>query len=64
MTFDEARAFFKTNKAIGEALDLSSGRISQIKSEGGFPYPEQCVLEKESEGQLIARREDEPKKAA
>ena len=64
MTFPEALSFYKTNRAIAKALDFTDSRVSQFKSEGGFPYPEQCVLEKDSKGELVARREDEPKKAA
>ena len=60
MTFEEAQSFYKTGRAIAKALKLSEGRISQFKSEGGFPYPEQCVLEKDSGRKLIARRKDEP----
>ncbi|WP_286237954.1 hypothetical protein [Neptuniibacter halophilus] len=60
MTFEEAIGFYKTNRAIGKALELSDARISQIKSDGGFAYPEQCVLEKDSKGELIARKQDAP----
>lgn len=64
MTFPEALSFYKSNRAIAKALSFSDSRVSQFKSEGGFPYPEQCVLEKDSKGLLIALRDDEPKKAA
>jgi hypothetical protein len=60
MTFEEAIGFYKSNRAIGKALNLSDARISQFKSEGGFAYPEQCVLEKDSNRKLIAKREDAP----
>ena len=60
MTFEEVHHHYKTNRAIGKALGLSDGRVSQCKADGGFSYPLQCVLEKESGGKLIARREDEP----
>lgn len=60
MTFNEALSFYKSNRAISKALNLSDARISQFKSEGGFAYPEQCVLEKDSAGKLLAKREDAP----
>ena len=61
MTFNQALKFYKTQKAIADALCLSSARVSQCKSEGGFSYPLQCVLEKDSGGALVAKRKDEPK---
>ncbi|HBO0031496.1 hypothetical protein [Pseudomonas aeruginosa] len=64
MTYEEALTHFKTGRAIALALGVSPGRISQCKSEGGFSYRHQCVLEKASAGVLQAREEDEPHKAA
>ena len=61
MSFDQALKVYKTQKAIADALRLSNARVSQCKSEGGFSYPLQCVLEKDSGGVLVARRTDEPK---
>ena len=60
MTFDEALNHFRTGRAIGDALGVSSSRVSQCRAAGGFSYPMQCVLEKESSGALIAKREDDP----
>ena len=60
MTYDEALEFFGTGRQIAETLGVSPGRISQCRAAGGFSYPMQCVLEKESERKLIARREDDP----
>jgi hypothetical protein len=60
MTFDEALKYFGTGRAIGDALAVTSSRVSQCRSAGGFSYPMQCVLEKESGGNLTARREDDP----
>jgi len=60
MTFDEALAHFKTGRAIGEALRVSSSRVSQCRTAGGFSYPMQCVLEKESKGAVVANRNDDP----
>jgi hypothetical protein len=60
MTFDEALAYYGTSRAISQALGMSDARVSQMKSSGGFSYPIQCVLEKDSGGNLIARREDDP----
>ena len=60
MTFEEAFSFYKSNRAISKVLDLSDARISQFKGEGGFPYPEQCVLEKDSKRALIAKKCDVP----
>ncbi|WP_261840976.1 hypothetical protein [Aliamphritea ceti] len=60
MTFPEVFSFYKTNRAIAKVLNFTDSRISQFKAEGGFPYSVQCVLEKESKGQLIARRSDVP----
>lgn len=60
MTFDEALAHFKTGRAIGEALRVSSSRVSQCRTAGGFSYPMQCVLEKESNGAVVANRNDDP----
>jgi hypothetical protein len=60
MTFDEALKFFGSGKAIGDALGVSASRVSQCRSFGGFSYPMQCVLEKESGGSLIAKRQDVP----
>lgn len=64
MTFDQAFDYFKTGSAIADALGVSDGRVSQCKAKGGFSYPMQCVLEKESGGKLKARREDCPASAA
>lgn len=60
MTYDEALKHFGTGRAIGDALDVSSSRVSQCRAAGGFSYPMQCVLEKESSGVLIAKRQDDP----
>lgn len=60
MTYEQALAHFKTGRAIAEALTLSPGRVSQCKAAGGFSYQQQCVLEKASEGALMARQEDVP----
>lgn len=60
MTFDEALKHFGTGKAIGDVLGVSTSRVSQCRSSGGFSYPMQCVLEKESGGRLIASRKDVP----
>ncbi|ENT2759437.1 hypothetical protein ACVGAV_005649 [Pseudomonas aeruginosa] len=64
MTYEQALAHFKTGRAIALALGVSPGRISQCKSEGGFSYQHQCVLEKASSGALQAREDDEPRRAA
>lgn len=60
MTYDEALKHFGTGRAIGDALGVTSSRVSQCRAAGGFSYPMQCVLEKESCGELLARREDDP----
>ncbi|MGE8045173.1 hypothetical protein ACQKO6_13290 [Pseudomonas monteilii] len=60
MTYDEALNHFGTGRAIGDALGVSSSRVSQCRATGGFSYPMQCVLEKESSGVLIAKRQDDP----
>ncbi|PZW76627.1 hypothetical protein DFS21_11079 [Pseudomonas sp. 2848] len=60
MTFDEALKHFGSGKAIGDALGVSTSRVSQCRSSGGFSYPMQCVLEKESGGRLVASRQDVP----
>jgi len=60
MTFDEALKHFRTGRAIGNALGVSSSRVSQCRAAGGFSYPMQCVLEKESGGALVAQRQDVP----
>ena len=61
MTFDQALQHYKTQRAIADALGVSRARVTQWKTEGGFSYPQQCVLEKDSGGVLIAKREDDPK---
>jgi len=63
MTYDEALKHFGTGRAIGDALGVSSSRVSQCRTTGGFSYPMQCVLEKESRGVLIAKRDDDPAQA-
>lgn len=63
MTYDEALKHFGTGRAIGAALGVSRSRVSQCRTTGGFSYPMQCVLEKESRGVLIAKREDDPAQA-
>ncbi len=63
MTFEEALEHFGSGRAISEALGVSTGRVSQCKASGGFSFPLQCVLEKESGGALQAKREDDPAKA-
>lgn len=60
MTYDQALHFFGTPGAIGDALRVTRSRVSQCRSAGGFSYPMQCVLEKESAGQLTASRLDDP----
>ncbi|WP_080900576.1 hypothetical protein [Pseudomonas amygdali] len=55
MTFNEALKYFGTGRAIGDALAVTSSRVSQCRTAGGFSYPMQCVLEKESSGALVAR---------
>lgn len=60
MTYDQALQFFGTPGAIGEALRVTRSRVSQCRSAGGFSYPMQCVLEKESAGKLTASRHDDP----
>ena len=60
MTYDEALKYFGTGRAIGDALRVTGSRVSQCRTVGGFSYPMQCVLEKESAGRLVARREDDP----
>ncbi|QVI69156.1 hypothetical protein [Pseudomonas syringae] len=64
MTYDEALKYFGTGRAIGDALAVTSSRVSQCRTAGGFSYPMQCVLEKESSGALVARREDDPASAS
>ncbi len=59
MTFDQALAYFKTGRAIAEALGVSPGRISQCKARGWLSFPHQCVLEKVSGGHLSALEEDD-----
>lgn len=60
MTYDEALKHFRTGRAIGDALRVSGSRVSQCRAAGGFSYPMQCVLEKESGGALVAKRGDDP----
>ena len=60
MTFDEALQHCRTGRAIGDALRVSGSRVSQCRAAGGFSYPMQCVLEKESGGVLVAKRDDDP----
>ena len=63
MTYDEALKHFGTGRAIGDALGVSGSRVSQCRTTGGFSYPMQCVLEKESGGALVANRADDPSQA-
>jgi hypothetical protein len=60
MTYDQALQFFGSGRSIGDALGVSGSRVSQCRAAGGFSYPMQCVLEKESGGKLAASREDDP----
>lgn len=60
MTFEEVLTHYGSAKAIGDALGLTRSRVSQCRAAGGFSYPLQCVLEKESAGAIVARREDDP----
>ncbi|NWD49048.1 hypothetical protein [Pseudomonas gingeri] len=60
MTYDQALKYFGTPGAIGKALRVTRSRVSQCRSAGGFSYPMQCVLEKESGGSLVAHRDDDP----
>ena len=60
MTYDEALKHFRTGRAIGDALRVTGSRVSQCRTAGGFSYPMQCVLEKESSGALVAKRDDDP----
>ncbi|WP_122425134.1 hypothetical protein [Pseudomonas viridiflava] len=63
MTYEEALKHFGTQRAIGDALGVTTSRVSQCRTAGGFSYPMQCVLEKESSGTLIANRQDDPAQA-
>ncbi|MCP8350901.1 hypothetical protein DN387_21950 [Pseudomonas sp. FBF18] len=60
MTYDDALKMFGSGKAIADVLGVTRSRVSQCRATGGFSYPMQCVLEKESSGALIAKREDDP----
>ena len=60
MTYDQALKHFGSGRSIGDALGVSGSRVSQCRSAGGFSYPMQCVLEKESGGKLSASRSDDP----
>lgn len=60
MTYEQALSFFKTPQGIGDALGVTRSRVSQCKAAGGFSYSMQCVLEKESGGELLANRSDDP----
>jgi hypothetical protein len=60
MTFEDALKHFGSGKAIGDALGVTRSRVSQCRAAGGFSYPLQCVLEKESGGELMANRSDDP----
>lgn len=60
MTYDDALKHFGSGKAIGDALGVTGSRVSQCRAAGGFSYPMQCVLEKESDGVLKAVRSDDP----
>lgn len=60
MTYDDALKLFGSGKAIADALGVTRSRVSQCRATGGFSYPMQCVLEKESGGRLIACRQDDP----
>ncbi|MCY1287717.1 hypothetical protein D9M71_531640 [compost metagenome] len=62
MTFEDALKFFGSGTAIGLALGVSRGRVSQCRAAGGFSYSQQCVLEKASAGKLKARESDSPPK--
>lgn len=64
MTYDEAVAHFGSGRAIAKALGVSPGRISQLKTAGGFSYQQQCVLEKASGGAVVASQETEPAEPA
>ncbi|MGY1448730.1 hypothetical protein ACW582_16235 [Pseudomonas chlororaphis] len=63
MTYDDALKHFGSGKAIGDALGVTGSRVSQCRAAGGFSYPMQCVLEKESDGALKAIRSDDPTQA-
>jgi hypothetical protein len=60
MTFADALDFFDTNQALSKALGVSRSRVSQLKSEGGFSYSLQCVLEVATNGRLKACKSHAP----
>lgn len=60
MTYDDALKQFGSGKGIASALGVTRSRVSQCRAAGGFSYPMQCVLEKESGGALVAKRDDDP----
>jgi len=64
MTYEEVLSHYGSGRAIGEALGVTGSRVSQCRAAGGFSYPMQCVLEKDSGGAIKAKREDEPVKRA
>lgn len=63
MTYEDALKHFGSGKAISDALGVTRSRVSQCRTAGGFSYPMQCVLEKESNGAVAASRDDDPSQA-
>lgn len=64
MTYEQALNHFGTGRAIGDALGVTGSRVSQCRAAGGFSYPMQCVLEKESGGAVVASRDHDPFRSA
>lgn len=61
MTFDQALSHYGTATRIAKVLMRSKASVSLYKRDGGFPYEIQCVLEKDTNGQLVADRAHDPK---
>jgi hypothetical protein len=60
MRFNEAKAYFGTQKALGDVIDLGKSSVSIFKDKGGIPFGYQCEIEKLTDGKLKADREHAP----
>jgi len=60
MKISETTSFFGSLVNTGKAVGLGKSSMSHFKKEGGIPFGYQCEIEKLTNGELKARREDDP----
>lgn len=61
MTPQEAVEFYGSQAKVAREMGVSDAAVYLWIKNGGIPYDKQCQLQVATAGQLVARREDEPR---